>query len=77
MRGLPGLLSTSWATENAVMALFLDPLMLGRWLQHAARHPWEVVRCSALQRMVDLDEQSTPGVFRKRTVPQAFLSSAV
>ena len=28
MRGLPRLLSTSWATENAVMALFLDPLLL-------------------------------------------------
>ena len=28
MRGLPRLLSTSWATENAVLALFLDPLLL-------------------------------------------------
>ena len=39
MRGLPGLLSISWAAENAVLALFLDPLLLGRWLQLAAHHP--------------------------------------
>ena len=50
MRGLPRLLSTSWATENAVLALFLDPLLLGRWLQHAARYPGRLpgaLRCSA------------------------------
>ena len=49
-------LLASWATENAVLALVLDPLLLGRWLQHTARHPWQVVRCTAFQRKLDLDE---------------------
>ena len=62
-----------WAIENAVMALALDPLLLGRWLQHTARHLWQVVRCTAFQHKLNLDERSTPGVFRKRTVSQAFL----
>ena len=35
----------------------LDPLLLGRWLQHTARHSWQVVRCTAFQRKLDLDER--------------------
>ena len=44
----------------------------------ARRTPlWEVVRCTAFRRMVDACKTLTPGVFRKRTVTQAFLSFAV
>ena len=46
-----------WAIENAVMALALDPLLLGRWLQHTARHLWQVVRCTAFQHKLSLDER--------------------
>ena len=49
------------------------------WPMASARRtpPWEVVRCTAFQRMVDACQTLQPGVFRKRTVPQAFLSFAV
>ena len=53
MQGLSTPFDIPWAIENAVMALALDPLLLGRWLQHTARHLWQVVRCTAFQRMVD------------------------
>jgi hypothetical protein len=47
------LLLASWATENTVLALALDPLLLGRWLQHTARHRWQVIRCTEFHRKQD------------------------
>ena len=50
MRGLPRLLSTSWATENAVLALFLDPLLLADGFSTPHATPGRLsgaLRCSA------------------------------